>query len=101
MNKRTGQLEGTDVEHPASGTVVLSGDTLMLQDANITEAPDAQVYLAPDFDQSKGVKLADLASFTGNSEYAIPEGVDPAGYNSVVIWCDEFSVPIGKARLGT
>ena len=96
---RQGQLTGTDAEHPASGTVTVEGNTIKLQDVNITEAPDARVILTKNFEESGSVRCGELVSFTGSHEYIIPEGTAVAEYDSVVIWCDQFSVPIGKASL--
>ena len=92
------ELKGADAEHPASGTILIENGVIKLQDVQISEAPDGRVVLAKDLDESTGVKIAPLKSFTGSHEYPIPEGVDPADYNSVVIWCDQFSVPIGLAQ---
>jgi hypothetical protein len=96
---RTGKLAGTDTEHPASGTVAIEGHKLSLEGVNITEAPDARVILTKDFDEPTGVRCGSLEGFTGTHEYVIPAGTVAAEYNSVLIWCDEFSVPIGKAEL--
>ena len=96
---RTGKLSGTDAEHPASGTVTLQGNTISLQEVNITEAPDARVILTKDFDEPTGVRCGPLKGFTGTHEYEIPEGTVADEYNSFIIWCDQFSVPIGKATL--
>lgn len=96
---RTGELAGADAEHPASGTVAVEGNKITLEEVNITEAPDGRVILAKDFDEPTGVRCGSLKSFTGTHEYEIPEGTVTDEYNSVLIWCDKFSVPIGKAQL--
>ena len=92
-------LAGTDAEHPASGTVQAEGSTVFLKDVNITAAPDGRVILAKDFDEASGVSLGKLQGFTGSHQYAVPEGTDLKDYNTVLIWCDQFKVPIGKAEL--
>ena len=95
---RTAALSGTDAEHPASGNVVIEGNKIKLQNVNITEAPDARVILTQNFDEPSSVRIAPLQSFTGSHEYDIPDGVNADEYDSVVIWCDQFSVPIGQAK---
>jgi hypothetical protein len=94
-----GQLQGTDAEHPASGAAAINGQALQIDAAMITEAPDAQVWLTKDFDKASGVNLGNLKSFHGDQSYEIPGDVGPSDYDSVVIWCNEFSVPIAKAAL--
>ncbi len=96
---KTGNLTGTDAEHPASGTVKIEGNTVLLEDVNITKAPDGRVILTKSYDVETGVSLGKLQGFTGSHQYAIPEGSDPKDFCSVVIWCDQFKVPIGKAEL--
>ena len=96
---RTGSLSGTDAEHPASGTVKIDGNKVLLENVNITEAPDGRVILAQDLDEATGVSLGKLQGFTGSHNYSIPEGTDPNSYNTVIIWCDQFKVPIGKVEL--
>ena len=93
-----GQLQGTDAEHPASGDVSLAGNDIRFSNTTITEAPDAQVWLTKKFDKPTGVKLGDLQSFTGDQSYHSPTGVVATDYDSVVVWCDEFSVPLPRRR---
>ena len=45
------------------------------------------------------VDLGRLRSFKGSQRYAIPAGVDLAKYQSVIIWCEQFSVLISPADL--
>jgi hypothetical protein len=98
MNTKSADLIGGDDAHPASGNIKIEEGALKLVDVQISEAPDARVLLAKDFDETSGVRLGPLKSFTGSHEYAIPAGVDAADYNTALIWCDQFNVPIGKAQ---
>ncbi len=95
---KSANLSGTDEEHPASGIVKIVGNTVLLEEVNITEAPDGRVILTKDLDQASGVSLGKLQGFTGSHEYSIPEGTPTHDFNSVVIWCDQFKVPIGKVE---
>ncbi len=99
MSNRNGNLVGGDAEHPASGLVKIEGNVVKLVDVQITEAPDGRVILSKDLDEASGVRLGKLQGFTGSHEYPIPEGTNPDEYNSVLIWCDQFNVPIGKVDL--
>ena len=93
---KSGNLTGTDAEHPASGNVKIEGNIVFLENVEITEAPDGRVILAKDFDKASGVSLGKLQGFTGSHQYPLPEGTDSNDYNSILIWCDQFKVPIGK-----
>ncbi|MBC8284025.1 MAG: DM13 domain-containing protein [Nitrospinae bacterium] len=95
---KSGELTGTDAEHPASGTVKMVGNTVLLEDVNITEAPDGRVILTINLEQESGVSLGKLQGFTGSHGYTIPEGTSTSDFNSVLIWCDQFKVPIGKVE---
>ena len=98
MNMKSGNLIGGDDAHPASGTIKIEGNVVKLLDVQISEAPDARVILAKEFDEASGMRLGPLEGFTGSHEYAIPAGVDSKDYDTVLIWCDQFNVPIGKAQ---
>ena len=96
---KSGNLIGGDAEHPASGIVKIDGNIVFLENVKITEAPDGRVILAKDFDEPTGVRLGKLHGFTGSHQYSIPEGIDVNDYNTVLIWCDQFNVPIGKVEI--
>jgi hypothetical protein len=96
---RTAELKGADAEHPASGKIVVDGNTIKLEDVSITEAPDGRVILARNYDEAQSVPCGNLQAFTGSHEYTIPAGTDVNAYDTVVLWCDQFSVPIGLAKL--
>lgn len=102
--KMTGMLMGAK-DHHASGTVTLVKEnghaTLRLDDLNVDKVPDGRVYLAHNGDYADGVELGKLTQFSGTVQFAIPAAVNPAAYDSVVIWCKQFSVEIGRAALHT
>ena len=45
------------------------------------------------------VDLGPLKGNIGDQNYAVPAGVDAAGYTSVVVWCDRFDTSFGAADL--
>lgn len=92
-------LVGADAEHPATGIVKLEENTVLLENVEITEAPDGRVILTKDFEEKTGVNLGKLKGFIGSHQYPVPEGTNLNDYNTVLIWCDQFKVPIGKAQL--
>lgn len=90
--------------HNAAGiakVIYLEGesDVLRLEDFSVTNGPDLYVYLATDSQASDFVDLGRLKANNGNQNYEIPEGTDLSKYNTVVIWCKQFSVYFGGAEL--
>lgn len=98
-----GMLSGSG-GHQATGSVVvkksMNGNTqLVLSEIKVDQVPDGRVYLAKGGDFRNGVELGVLQQFSGTVAFDIPDGIDPAAYDSVVIWCEEFDVEIGRADL--
>ncbi len=90
--------------HNAAGiakVIYLEGesDVLRLEDFSVTNGPDLYVYLATDSQASDFVDLGRLKANNGNQNYEIPEGTDLSKYNTVVVWCKQFSVYFGGAEL--
>jgi len=101
MEKNKGMLAGAG-DHHATGQVSITKDSkgnsiLILTDFKVDRVPDGRVYLAKDGDYTKGVELGKLTQFSGTTSYPIPASLNAADYNSVVIWCQKFSVEIGRA----
>jgi hypothetical protein len=78
----------------------LNGETVLkLSGIEVDKVPDGYVYLTKDADHMSGVSEGRLKQFTGTVEFPIPMGIDPHDYDSVVIWCRQFNVEIGRAYL--
>jgi hypothetical protein len=45
------------------------------------------------------IDLGRLRAFKGSQRYMIPAGLDLANFQSVIIWCERFSVLISPADL--
>ena len=106
MASHSGMFIGVgDGIHDARGTakvLELSGDggqVLRLEDFFSTNGPGLHVYLSVDTEASDYVDLGDLRANRGNQNYAIPDGTDLAVYDTVLIWCEPFSVLFGSAEL--
>ena len=101
--KATGMLAGIG-SHQATGKVAITQDKagnpiLTLTDMAVDKVPDGRVYLANGGDPANGVEIGKLKQFSGTVHFAIPAGVNPDDYDSVVIWCKRFNVGIGLASL--
>ncbi|MGW0334454.1 DM13 domain-containing protein [Streptomyces sp. NPDC003011] len=102
-------------EHATSGTVKLvrladGSHIVRLEDLDTSNGPDLRVWLtdAPVqegeagwhvFDDGEYVSLGKLKGNKGSQNYTLPDGIDPARYTSVSIWCDRFDVSFGAAEL--
>ncbi len=96
-----------DGDHPTSGTanVLTDGSARRVlrfeEDFATDNGPDLNVYLASSADVGDDfIDLGDLTGNIGSQNYEIPEGVDLADYDTVVIWCVRFGVAFGSAELG-
>jgi hypothetical protein len=76
-------------------------------DFEVGPGPKFHVYLVPEKNvipstnvaKTMFVDLGRLKAFKGSQNYAVPAGVDPRKYGSVVIWCEQFGVLISPAAL--
>jgi hypothetical protein len=98
----------SDPIHWGKGSASVRADSVFLgEDFEVGPGPKFHVYLVPkaqvrasgDLQGQKFVDLGRLRSFKGSQRYAIPAGTDLAKYQSVIIWCEQFSVLISPADL--
>jgi hypothetical protein len=104
MDAKMGAMLMGSGGHHASGTVTFGMGmhdrrVLILKDLKVDKVPDGYVYLAKNGDWMNGVELGKLNKFSGNVSFALPAGIDPMDFDSVIIWCKKFNVEIGRARL--
>ncbi|MGI0037803.1 MAG: DM13 domain-containing protein [Nitrososphaera sp.] len=89
--------------HDAQGTArvipIESGNVLRLEEFRSTNGPDLYVYLSTDKGATEFVNLGRLKANIGNQNYDIPDGTDLSKYDTVLIWCQQFSVLFGSADL--
>jgi len=101
----TGSFIGAgDGFHNAEGLVkvIPLGDRttiLRLENFKSTNGPNVHLYLATDKAASNFIDLGRLKANNGNQNYYIPNGTDLAKYNMVLVWCKDFSVLFGSAKL--
>lgn len=90
--------------HDAQGDVLIieandGSKFLRFENFKATNGPDLFVYLATDETASDFVSLGRLKGNIGNQNYLIPPGVDLVNQDTVLIWCKQFSVLFGSAKL--
>ena len=99
----SGTFQGTN-GHITNGTVSVvksrNGVVVVLgSDFSFDGAPDPKVGFGRNNQYDLSSQLAPLRKNTGKQSYAVPAGLDVSGYNEVYIWCEQFSVSLGVAKI--
>lgn len=98
-------LKGSDALHWGEGTVSV-GPTAVSLAGRLAPGPDYKLYLAPSFVQDEAeferikatsLRIGDVKTFN-NFVVPLPAGADPAGYTTVVVWCETFREFISAAQ---
>lgn len=97
------------IDHRAEGTATIyEADRRFVlrleEDTDIQNGPDLYVWLLPTSDYEGGtptdfIDLGRLKGNLGGQNYDLPEGFDPDGPFTVLIWCRRFAVPFAAAPL--
>ena len=93
-----GKSDHVTTGHASIGKIGKQWVVILEDDFNFDGAPDPHVALGSD-GYDKNASLALLSANNGKQVYAIPAGLDVGKFNEIWIWCDKFSVPLGKAKL--
>mmetsp|Transcript_35957 Transcript_35957/g.70764 ORF Transcript_35957/g.70764 Transcript_35957/m.70764 type:complete len:289 (-) Transcript_35957:16-882(-) len=89
-------------------TGMIASYFLIFEDIEVSAGPDVVLYLSPRTDArnvdgaltiSIDGRPAGTFSREGSFTQDLPDGFDPAGYNSAVVWCRRFGVLFGTASL--
>ena len=101
-----GAFVGADaIIHKAEGTAKLvrtkTNEFIMRFDENFkaSNGPDLYVRLIKMGDYNTYVELGRLKGNIGSQNYKIPVGTDLSQYDSVIVWCKQFGVLFGTAKL--
>lgn len=98
-------LKGSDALHWGEGAVSVSRSAVSLK-GKLAPGPDYKLYLSPEFVETEAdfmrvkpnmVRIGDVKTFE-NFVVALPSSVDPAAYNTVIVWCESFSQFITAAQ---
>lgn len=89
--------------HPTSGSVRLveaEGKWYLILENFFTDpGPDLKLYLASNLDAAQFVSLGKLKSTTGRQVYKVVGMPASETYPYVLVWCQQFSVLFGQAKL--
>ena len=100
---RSGDFTGAS-NHVTRGTVEVvktdGGYEIHLKD-NFTfdGAPDPRVGFGKNGKFVDATDFEPLASNSGAQVYKVPAGIDPGEFTDVFVWCRQYSVPLGVAKL--
>ena len=98
-------LKDSDTLHWGEGTVSISPQAISLV-GKLAPGPDYKLYLSPEFVETEAdfkrlkssmQRVGDVKTFN-NFIVPLPPGVDPAGFNTVIVWCETFSEFITAAK---
>ncbi|MBR9909423.1 MAG: DM13 domain-containing protein [Gammaproteobacteria bacterium] len=90
-------LKDSDAFHWGEGTVSVGPMAITLM-GKLAPGPDYRLYLSPEFVETesefnrlkpKMVQVGDIKTFE-NFVVRVPPDIDPAEFNSVVVWCESF-----------
>ena len=106
----SGTFVTTEQDHPTNGTAKIvekNGKRYLEFSKGFTTArgPKVRVVLhrnstvPVNLNERNYVTLANLQRFDGAQRYEIPANFDLDDFKSVAIWCEEFNVTFGFARL--
>ncbi|MED5510026.1 MAG: DM13 domain-containing protein [Pseudomonadota bacterium] len=98
-------LEDSDALHFGDGTFYIS-DKAISFDGRIAPGPDYRLYLSPVFVETKAdfeankdkmIQAGEVRTFN-NFMVNLSSEINPADYNSAIIWCESFSIFITAGR---
>ena len=90
-------LTDSDALHWGEGTLSVGAEAIVFE-GNLAPGPDYRLYLSPEFVETEAdfealrsdmVQVGSIRTFE-NFMVAVPEAVDPAGYNAAIVWCETF-----------
>jgi len=98
-------LKDSDAFHWGEGVVSVGPSAISLA-GELAPGPDYKLYLSPEFVEteadfnrlkSRMVRVGDVKTFE-NFLVAIPPGIDPAKFSTVIVWCETFGQFITAAK---
>ncbi len=98
-------LEDSDLLHWGEGTVYIGRQNIAFV-GKLAPGPDYKLYLSPEFVETEAdftrlkermLRVGDVRTFD-RFIVPVPEPVDLADYNTVIVWCESFAQFITAAR---
>jgi hypothetical protein len=98
-------LRGSDLLHWGEGRVAVSPKAVAFS-GRLAPGPDYKLYLSPEFVDTKeaflrvkpkSLRVGDVKTFD-NFIVSLPDSVDLGRFDTVVVWCETFSMFISAAK---
>lgn len=98
-------LKDSDLLHWGEGTVTVSRTNIALA-GKVAPGPDYKLYLSPEFVETETdfmrlkprmARVGDVKTFE-NFIVPVPGTIDPAAFNTVIVWCESFGQFITAAK---
>lgn len=98
-------LKDSDFLHWGDGTVFINARSVSFI-GKLSPGPDYKLYLSPKFVETESafkqtknqmVVVGDIKTFN-NFIVNVPSSINPANYNSVIVWCESFEQFITAAK---
>ena len=98
-------LKDSDLLHWGEGTVAVGRRNIALM-GRLAPGPDYKLYLSPEFVETEAdfmrlkprmARVGDVRTFE-NFVVPVPEAIDVARYDTVIVWCESFSQFITAAK---
>ena len=98
-------LKGSDLFHWGEGRLAISPNAVALS-GRLAPGPDYKLYFSPEFVDTKegflrikssSLRVGEIRTFE-NFIVPLPDAVDLTRFNTVVVWCETFSMFISAAR---
>ncbi|MEM7507446.1 MAG: DM13 domain-containing protein [Pseudomonadota bacterium] len=100
---RSGTFTGDSNHVTTGGVEVVKGDDgweiILKSDFTFDGAPDPRVGFGNGGKFVDPTDFEELRANSGEQVYKVPAEIDPESFDTVVIWCRKFSVPLGHALL--
>lgn len=71
----------------------------LASDFRFDGAPDPRVGFGRGGAFAEGTDFEVLERNEGEQVYSVPDGIDPAAFDEVYIWCRQYAVPLGVAPI--
>lgn len=98
-----GQFEGLSDHVTTGGITIVKRDGGVFvelgEDFSLDGAPDPVLGFGANGEYVAATQFSQLNEITGAQSYRLPDGIDLAEFDTVFVWCEKFSVPLGSASL--
>lgn len=96
---RKGKFRGQKGKTTTGGVTVKDGKIILESNFSFSGAPDPRIGFGKGGKYTKNTDFAVLKKNKGKQSYKIPANLNADDYDTVVLWCRKFSVPLGFAKI--